>query len=374
MAPKKKSGKKVQPQGLVKCVQHAIKQVQAISDRITDMKCATLEEYNDLPEVKNGPSTPVATTALVDTLKVVQARCVQAHFFSKTHPITPSAIMTVVKEIETSCSTYLIPGVLAWDPKVYTVAFISRIADNIWPMLAVVSRILTVIPTSPDKPMATDLEKNMALCVSLLAHHISEFEHDLTLGPRHMFAEKHTTEAKATIDDMIEELAEWKETSVEGDDSEESYDCGFDSDDSDEDLQDLVDALTNQGPKMPKDDREGMCKVIDLCISNSKLISTLYDGIATFRLATLPDFPLKPEVARRVDDVIELLDDMNLNIIGQANTFFEMDREELEEDVEAVAEDAEDLFDALMLNWDGEEDEYTKTLKTLRSSLKRQVE
>ncbi|KAL1892537.1 hypothetical protein Cpir12675_004507 [Ceratocystis pirilliformis] len=311
---------------------------------------------------------------LADALKLISSRCVQLQFMAFADPITPSAVGTVINEIAINME-YLPKGVGLYCPNFYTDAFFRLL---LVPSQKIANTVISIVQLVPDQgePMSPQKKNDMLRHLSVLADLVDSLIKKLDKGPRQIIIDEHITDTHDLLVDVISELNEWKDDSLEGleDEIASTGDQqhvleGDLSLASDHDVQSMIDEMVNTRTKIPKNTAAHIVERVDTCTKRLRLLALFCKAIIKRRMSILPKFPANSEVIRRLQCVIEVMKALQPEADELVHSFYELEMNKVDDFMDSMIKQALLLSKTIYHDWDDKPDEFTDWLAKFQGGL-----
>ncbi|KAG8164878.1 hypothetical protein KVR01_005153 [Diaporthe batatas] len=343
-------------------------------------------------------SKPVDCLALArDSATLVKAHATKISLFIITEPFTPSAILTVLRQLiqepipavasavqlcHADSYTRLIRRDLAWR--------CGRILKETRELIQKIPKDGKVLPQEKrDGPQSAKGAKGSIMATGVLWSVCDEVINFANLGVVGHLVQR-AEHFRDTLKDVMEELKEWSEEQDEEDDDDDDDD---ESDDAhgvqDQDVQDLaegvsnthistqamIDDLMNSHTTIPRDDPDKIRDRLDSTLRRLRLTVLLFQALIKRRLKTLPKLPLASKddsvVVSRLDEVLPLLRNMADRFNSLAVAFYDLDSAEITRLMDQCFFDAFAVSELLAKPWAGQKDEFTDWVAKFQVEIKK---
>lgn len=180
---------------------------------------------------------------------------------------------------------------------------------------------------------------------------------------------KKAQQLRAVLLDAVEELKEWGEDVADSDPQDENDEAErSDEEDGFEDEDDFFGAKN----KLGKDDKE-LKALLDKSTKKLKMVGMLYQALGKRRLKTFPAVgpdsastkttqngeSANETPAQKLDALMQILKSIPDTVDDLASTFYELEEEEAEAELEKVCDQAKNAVAVVSKSWTGTDDEFT---------------
>lgn len=326
-----------------------------------------------------------------DSAALIKAHSTKISLLIITEPFTPSAILTVLRELIQGPIPALASAVQQCHADLYT-KLVRR--DLAWRCGRVLKELRELIQKVPNDGKVLPQDKRTGMSVakaekgSIATTGLLWSVCDEVISFANMGAAKHLVHRaehfRDTIKDVMEELKEWSEEQDDDDDD------GGDDDDTHEgavnnlatDLsnvnistQDMLDDFMNSESTIPRDDPEKIRERLESTLRRLRLTVLLYQALIKRRLKTLPKLPLSSAtdsiIVSRLDEVMPLLRKLSDRVNSLALAFYDLDSDEINRLMDQCFFDAFAVSELLAKPWTEKEDEFTNWVAKFQVEVKK---
>lgn len=329
-----------------------------------------------------------------DSATLVKAHATKISLFIITEPFTPSAILTVLRQLIQEPIPAIASAVQLCHADSYTKLIRRDLAWRCGRVLKETRELIQKIPKDGkvlpqekrDGPSSAKGGKGSIMATGVLWNVCDEVINFANLGVVGHLVHR-AEHFRDTLKDVMEELKEWSEEQGEEDDGDD------DSDDADEgqdqDVQDLadevnnthistqamIDDLMNSNTVIPRDDPDKIRDRLDSTLRRLRLTVLLFQALIKRRLKTLPKLPLDSKndsvVVSRLDEVLPLLRKMADRFNSLAVAFYDLDSAEITKLMDQCFFDAFAVSELLAKPWSGQKDEFTDWVAKFQVEIKK---
>lgn len=180
---------------------------------------------------------------------------------------------------------------------------------------------------------------------------------------------KKAQQLRAVLLDAVEELKEWGEDVTDSDDEQDKAEASGDEENEFADDDDFFGAKN----KLGKDDKE-LKVLLERSVKKLKMVGIMYQAIGKRRLKTFPVVPLNSAPAtteetnadtasdtpaQKLDQLMQILKGIPDTVDDLASTFYELDEDEAQTELETVSDEAKSAVALVKKSWTGTDDEFT---------------
>ncbi|KAG9248773.1 hypothetical protein BJ878DRAFT_412006 [Calycina marina] len=308
-----------------------------------------------------------------DSASLIIAHSTKLSLLIINKPFTSSAITTVLRELVSGPLPGLASAVELCQPSRYTKAMSSELQ---WRATKVFTELEILVASIPlDGKILTDDQKNgtgsekgkgslantgvvWKACDNVIALK--------KLGVVGLVIQK-ANEYRALLKDALEELQEWGDESDGDEDDQQSGD-----DDKEISAQDAVDNIFGSQQHIPKDDPENIRSRLESANKRLRLVILMYQAVVKRRFRTLPHLPhpeLPPDLNEKssenpgivscLDEVLDGLKEIPDITDELANSFYELDVEEIDKRTEECFFKGSSVAELLVKDWEGQKDDFS---------------
>ena len=334
-----------------------------------------------------------------DSVTLIKAHSTKISLLIINEPFTPTAICKVLRELTGGPLPALASAVELCDPNRYT-RTVRR--DLAWRSLKVLKDLGDLVGKIPADGKALTGDKKSgpgggaagakgsipvtgqlwAACDSVV---------DLTkLGVSGYLVQK-AEQFRDTLQDVLEELIEWRDEHDEVDDDDADDDTvdddGTNEDDSNavngvadqldsthiSDTQEIIDELMNASQHIPAGDPDKIRPRLDDSISKLRLTTHFLKALIKRRLKTLPTLPPSSpsDIPRRLNQLFDLLKELPDRSGNVAMAFYELDSDAIDQAMNECFLRASLSSGILQDTWSGQSDEFSGWVLKFQGQLPR---
>jgi hypothetical protein len=328
---------------------------------------------------------PIDCLALArDSASLIKAHATKISLFIITEPFTPSAIITVLRQLIQGPIPAIASAVQLCYADSYTKLIRRDLAWRCGRVLKEARELIQKIPKDGkvlppemrEGPQAVKGGKGSIMATGMLWNLCDEVINFANLGVVGHLVHR-AEHFRDTLQDVMEELKEWSEEQNEeedDDDDEDEDDADAGQDQHVEDLaqgvsnthistQAMIDDLMNSHTAIPRDDPDKIRDRLDSTLRRLRLTVLLFQALIKRRLKTLPKLPLASKedslVVSRLDEVLPLLRNMADRFNSLAVAFYDLDSEQITRLMDQCFFDAFAVSELLAKPWAGQRDEFT---------------
>lgn len=342
------------------------------------------------PTSKDGKSPePVDAIALArDSAALVRAHSTKITLLMINEPFTPSAIITVLRDLTGGPLPGLASSLEECQPERYTAVFRKELAWRCRTVLVELGQLLEKMPVNGQALSSSQEgfqkgEKGSVALTGMLWSACDDITKLANLGVGGFFTQK-VSEWRDTLKDVMEELTEWGEQEPEDDEDEEEDDAADALADQLQDThisstQDMIDDLMNTDTTIPKSDPDGIRPRLESSLKRLRLVTLLYTAIIKRRVKKLPPIPppgaateSAAVVPQRLDEVAQVLKIMPDRFGDLACAFYELESDEIDALMDQCFLDAFGASELLSKAWDGGKDEFSEWTEKFQEAIKKE--
>lgn len=324
-----------------------------------------------------------------DAASLLKAHSTKLSLLIINTPFTPTAIVSVLREVSSGPLPAIATAVEYCDARHYT--RIVR-AELQWRSEKVLMEFMNFVRQIPldGKVLSTEKKNgntagmgNGSLASTGLVWEACDALADLKkIGIPGMVVRK-AEQYRDTLRDALEELQEWGEETSD-DDGEE--DDSVDENDVREEggidaAQDAIDSMFHGQRHIPTNDTQKIRERFDTAVPQLKLTILLYQAIIKRRFKILPSIAslnastsanqVGSSITEQVDEALIQLKDIPDTVDEMANAFYELDGDEIDKRLQQCCIQGSAAAKLLLKNWDGKEDEFSKWAEKFIAAMKR---
>lgn len=335
------------------------------------------------------PREPVDAIALArDSAALVRAHSTKISLLMINEPFTPSAIITVLRDLTGGPLPGLASSLEECQPEKYTAVFRKELAWRCRAVLVELGQLLGKMPGNGQALSSSQQgfekgEKGSLALTGMLWSACDDVTKLANAGVGGFFASK-VGEWRDTLKDVMEELEEWGNEEPDDDEDEEDEADAADAladqlqDTHISSTQDMIDDLMNTNTTIPKSDPDRIRPRLESSLKRLRLVTLLYTAIIKRRAKKLPPVPPPGDatgsaavVPQRLDEVAELLKVMPDRFGDLACAFYELETEEIDSLMDQCFLDAFAASELLSEAWDGGKDEFTEWAQKFQAQIKK---
>jgi hypothetical protein len=379
--------------------------VQSAAALVSQLQ-AVLVDIHKSPSIPNATSeqSPAlspqanALTAARDSATLIRAHATKISLLIINEPFTPSALVTVVRDLISGPVPGLAASVQSCDPSSYTAVVRRELAWRSKTVLSELGQLLAQIPKD-GKIVASDKQKGFAADGkgSISTTGVLWSACDDVIGLANMgvagFFVKKVEEWRDTLKDVMEELKEWGDEEPDDDEDDEDDDDDDEqdahSDDGDESLpnrasnghqsaQDMLDSFMDSQRTIPRSDPDHIRPRLESSLKRVRLVTLLFQAIVKRRIKKLPALPpggddaASATVPERLDEAAKVLTKLPDQFGDLACAFYELDADEIDKAADQCFLDAFAASELLSKTWDGSSDEFTEWTKKFQAEIRKE--
>jgi hypothetical protein len=341
--------------------------VENVSSLIAQLLAAIKAE--SFPKDEKNPSEVNAIDLAHDAAKLIKAHSTKLSLLIINSPFTPTALMTVLREVSSGPLPALATSVELCDPRIYTKVMRSELQWRVEKVLVEFQALVGDIPL--DEKVLSNERKNGTMAGmgkgSLAATGVvwgacDEVVELKGLGIGGLMIKK-VEQYRDTVKDALEELQEWgEETSEDEEDDDEVHEAAVNGNGSCNSAQDAIDDMFQDQHHIPANDVHKVRKRLEYTLRRLKLINLLYQAIIKRRLKTLPAMPhtsASSTITTRLDTLMPLLSRIPDSVDDLASAFYSLDDPGINTLMVECFSTASAAGEVLDTSWEGEKDEFS---------------
>ena len=311
-----------------------------------------------------------------DSASLIRAHSTKLSLLIINKPFTPSAITTILRELVSGPLPGLASAVQLCNGAKYTTAMSKEVQ---WRAKTLFTELGTLVKKIPlDGQILSANQKNGtgdgvgkgSLAVTGVVWEACDAMTELqTLGVAGLMV-KRAEEYRDLIKDALEELQEWGEEQSDGED-EEAFDQEID-DGIDTSAQETLDDMLASQHHIPTDDPAKIRPRLESTNKRLRLMLLMFQAVVKRRLRTLPTIPhpalpaeLKvksngdPGIVSCLDELLEVFRKLSGITDDLASAFYDLDSTEIDKKMDECFSAGFAAVELLIMNWEGEKDEFT---------------
>lgn len=335
------------------------------------------------------PSEPVDAIALArDSASLVRAHSTKISLLMINEPFTPSAIITVLRDLTGGPLPGLASSLEQCQPERYTAVFRKELAWRCRAVLVELGQLLGKMPVAGQALSSSQQgfekgEKGAVALTGMLWSACDDVTKLANLGVGGFFVQK-VGEWRDTLKDVMEELKEWGDEEPEDDEDDEDEDAADALADQLQDThisstQDMIDDLMNTNTTIPKSDPDRIRPRLESSLKRLRLVTLLYTAIIKRRIKKLAPVPPPSDatesaavVPQRLEEVAQVLKVMPDRFGDLACAFYELESEEIDALMDQCFLDAFAASELLSKAWDGGKDEFSEWTEKFQTEIKKE--
>ena len=344
---------------------------------------ATLDLINKLIDTNVNVDTTInddvnAIDLAHDTTSLIRAHVTKLSLLIINKPFTPSAITKILRELVAGPLPGLASSIELCHAAKYTKAMSSELAWRVKKIFRELATFIKIIPVD-GKVLSEDAktgngktEGNGSLASTGLVWQACDGVVELKkIGIAGLLA-KLVEEQRELIEDALWELQEWGELGSDADEDDE--DIKGEEDDAQAQLDNMFEAQKH----IPSADPEKIRPRLERATKQLKLVTLMYKAVVKRRFKTLPPltFPAKPsnsetqqtgpsDIVETIDAVMEALRKIPDDTDELASAFYSLNAADIDKGSEQCLQASNRVMQLLLLNWKGQEDEFTAWVSLL---------
>lgn len=341
--------------------------VENVSSLIAQLLAAIKAESP--PKDEKNPKGVNVIELAHDAATLIKAHSTKLSLLIINAPFTPTAIMTVLREVSSGPLPALATSVELCDPKTYTKVMRSELQ---WRVEKVLRELQTLVGDIPlDGKVLSNERRNGTVAGmgkgSLAATGVvwgacDEVVELKRLGIGGLMI-KMVEQYRDTVKDALEELREWGEaTSEDEEDDDELQEAALNGDGSGNPAQDAIDDIFQNQRHIPANDVNKVRERLECTLRRLKLINLLYQAIIKRRLKPLPTMPhtsASSTITIRLDTLMPLLSRIPDSVDDLASAFYSLDAPGINAQMIECFSTASAAAEVLDTTWEGKRDEFS---------------
>ena len=344
--------------------------LKALNDLITSTQAilarfkATLSDTtsNTTNDQKPIASPPNPLDIFSDAARLLKAHVTKLSLLVLNKPFTPTAVTKVLRELSTTCLPAMIAGVqICGQEKATYGSLLGReAAARTRRVFVELEALLAEVRSVAATGIASGNGRDSLSTTGVVWESCDSLAELKALGSGGLAVQK-AEELRETVKDAAEELQEWAEG---GDLESEGQDALFDSDDEgvEGDDNDSFNGIFNAANSLPAD-RVELKELVGKAVEKLKKVEILYKALVKRRLKTYKTVAAvegKKSSAEYLDELMDGLKELPDSIDDMASTFYDLEEEDAKTALNECLEKARKMAVLARLNYDGEEDEFSK--------------
>lgn len=321
-----------------------------------------------------------------DSASLIRAQSTKLSLLVITEPFTPSAILTVLRELVAGPVPALASAVQLSDPATFTAVARQDVAWRCYRVLHELRGLVGMVPLD-GRALPTERKNGVGggrgslPATGIIWAACDEVMQLKQLGIAGLLVRK-AEEYRDTLQDVLEELRGWSQEE-EGEDEDD----GAASEDgaggvahqlpsspasAPQQAQEMLDDLMDSR-RIPRNDPNKIRERLDSCLKRLRLTTLLYSATAKRRLRTLPPLPATTATAvtRRLDEVFPLLRKIPHRFNEVACAFYELEPRAIDQTMDACFLEAFAASEMLMKPWEGQRDGFTEWAEKFQAAIRK---
>lgn len=303
-----------------------------------------------------------------DAATLVKAHSTKLSLLIINNPFTPTAIMTVLREVLSGPLPALATSVEFCESDIYTKKMRSELQWRAEKVLIEFQRLVNDIPLdgkilSNERKTGTmaGMGKGSLAATGVVWGACDDVVELKKLGISGLMIKK-VEQYRDTVKDALQELKEWGEETAD-DEEEVGLDEGVaNGNGSCNPVQDAIDDIFSEQHHIPANDVNKIRERLECTLRRLKLITLLFQTIIKRRLKTLP--PLShasgsSTIISRLDTLVPLLSRIPDSVDELASVFYSLDNPGIDSQMRECFRNASAAAEVLMTNWEGNKDEFS---------------
>ena len=341
--------------------------VESVSSLIAQL-LAAIKTESPSKEEKN-PKEVNAIELAHDAATLVKAHSTKLSLLIINSPFTPTAIMTVLREVSSEPLPALATSVGLCDPEIYTKVMRSELQWRVEKVLVEFQTLVEDIPldgkvlsNERKNGTAAGMGKGSLAATGVIWGACDEVVELKRLGIGGLMI-KRVEQYRDTLKDALEELQEWsEETSEDEAEEEELHGAAVNGNGSCNPAQDAIDDMFQDQRHIPANDLHKVRERLECTLRRLKLINLLYQAIIKRRLKPLPLMPhtsASSTIITRLDTLMPLLSRIPDSVDDLASAFYSLDDPGINAQMIECFSTASAAAEVLDTGWEGKQDEFS---------------
>lgn len=372
-------------------------------ESVTDLALTLLKQFHTaITEIHKNPTTagipdtadtttPIDALALArDSASLIRAHGTKLSLLIINEPFTPSAIITVLRDIISGPLPALASAVQACLPIRYTALVRKELAWRCQSVLTELGALIKRIPKdgkalNGERKDGSNTDKGSMASTGLLWSTCDKTVALSNMGIGGFFVQQ-VDQWRETLKDILEELKDWgdeePEDEEEDDDDDEEDDASSDNDTDDPSgagghhaaTQAALDSLMGSQRTISAADPEKIRPRLENSLKRLRLVLLLYQAITKRRLKKLPVLPPTDptsNVPQRLDEAAKVLQKIPDRFGDLASAFYELNANDIDETMDQCFFDAFAASELLSIAWDGVRDEFSEWTIKFQTEVKK---
>lgn len=359
--------------------------IQTAVSLLQQLQSALAEIHKDpASSPTSSAAAPLDALALArDSASLVRAHGTKISLLIINEPFTPSAVVSVVRELVAGPIPGLASAAQACEPGRYTAVLRRELAFRSTRVLSELRQLLERVPRdgkvlAGGKKHGGAQGKGSMASTGVLWAACDDVVNLASVGVGGFFVKK-VEEWRDTLKDVMEEIKEW------GDEEPDDED---DDDGEDEDMDDLagqmgsshvstqamLDDLMNSHRTIPATDPDRIRPRLESSLKRIRLVVLLYQAITKRRLKKLPALPpsdAESPVPQRLDEAARVLQKLPDRFGDLAGAFYELRPADIDKAMDQCFLDAFAASEILSVGWDGARDEFSEWTDKFQTEIKK---
>ena len=303
-----------------------------------------------------------------DAATLIKAHSTKLSLLIINAPFTPTAIMTVLREVSSGPLPALAASMELCNSEIYTRVMRSELQWRVEKVLVEFQTLVGDIPL--DGKVLSNERKNGTVAGmgkgSLAATGVvwgacDDVVELKALGIGGLMIKK-VQQYRDTVKDALEELQEWREETSEDEEEDEMHEAAVNGNRSGNPAQDAIDDMFQDQRYIPANDVHKVRERLECTLRRLRLINLLYQAIVKRRLKTLPAMPhtsASVTITTRLDTLMPLLSRIPDSVDDLALAFYSIDDPGINTQMLECFSTASAAAEVLETSWEGKMDEFS---------------
>jgi hypothetical protein len=340
--------------------------VESVSSLIAQL-LATIKTESPIRD-EEGAKEVNAINLAHDAATLIKAHSTKLSLLIINAPFTPTAIMTVLREVSSGPLPALASSVELCDPRIYSKVMRSELQWRVEKVLTEIRSLIGDIPLdgkvlSNDRKNGTGagMGKGSLAATGVVWGACDEVMELRKLGIGGLMVRK-VEQYRDTVKDALEELQEWGEETSEEEEEDELHEEAVNENGSYNPAQDAIDEMFQDQRHIPADDVHKIRERLECALRRLKLINLLYQAIIKRRLKTLPAIHHTSDsthITASLDQLMPLISRIPDIIDDLASAFYSLDDPGINTRMAECFSTASAAAEMLCMSWEGKSDEFS---------------